>query len=97
VRISSLQSSRSLPIHLRTCPRRVSHAEWHHHSMSTKKVRPIFSQVANRYLLPVVRFAQVANDPRLQVCTEGAGASGTRWSIRVYKSTAHESFYRNGK
>jgi len=97
VQISSLQSSRSLPIHSRTCPRRVSHAEWHRQSMSTKKVRPILCQVANRYLLPVVRFAQVANDPRLQACTGGAGASGTRWSIRVYKSIAHESFYRNGK
>jgi hypothetical protein len=63
VQISSLQSSRSLPIHLRTCPRRVSHAEWHRHSMSTQKVRPILSQVANRYLLPVVRFAQVVERP----------------------------------
>jgi hypothetical protein len=97
VQISSLQSSQSLTIRLRTCPRHVSHAEWHRHSMSTKKVRRILSELANRYLLQVVRFAQVANDPGWKVRTGGAGASGTCWSMRVYKSTSHESFYRTGQ
>jgi hypothetical protein len=77
VQISSLQSSQSLTIHLRTCPRHVSQAEWHRHSMSTEKVRRILSEVASRYLLQVARFAQVANDPGLKVRAGGAGASGT--------------------
>lgn len=97
MQISSLQSSQSLTIHLRSCPRHVSPTEWHRHSMSTKRVRRILSEVANRYLLQVVRFAPVANDPGLKVRTGGGGASGTCWSIRVYKSASHESFYRNGQ
>jgi len=43
--------------------------------MSTKKVRRILSEVANRYLLQVVRFAKVANAQGLKVSTGGAGAS----------------------
>jgi len=97
VQISSLQSSQSLTIHLRTCPRDVSHAEWHRHSMSAKKPQRVLGELANRDLLRVVRFPQVANDPGLQVRTGGARASSTRWRISVYKSTSHESFYRNGK
>lgn len=75
MQISSLQSSQSLTIHLRSCPRHVSPTEWHRHSMSTKRVRRILSEVANRYLLQVVRFAPVANDPGLKVRTGGGGAS----------------------
>jgi hypothetical protein len=65
--------------------------------MSTKKVQRILSEVTNRYLLQVVRFAKVADDSGLKVSTGGAGASSAYWRIRVYKSTSHESSYRNGK
>jgi hypothetical protein len=47
VQISSLQGSQSLTIHLRACPRHVSHAEWHRDSRSTKKVRRTLGEVPN--------------------------------------------------
>src|ERR1700758_3832965 len=75
VQISSLLTSQPLTIHLRTCPRHVSHAEWHRHSMSTKKVQRILSEGANRHSLQVVRFAQVANPLGLKVSTGDAGAA----------------------
>jgi hypothetical protein len=80
VQISSLQSSQSLTIHLRTCPRHLPHVDWQRYAMSMKKVRRILSEVANRYLLHVVRFAQVANNPVLKVSTGGTGASSTSWA-----------------
>ena len=97
MQISSLQSSQSLTMYLRTCLRHVSHAEWHRHSVPTKKVRCILSQVANRCLSYLVRFAQVANNPGLPVSAGGTGASGTSRRIRVCNPTPHESFCRHGK
>jgi hypothetical protein len=89
VQISSLQSSQSLTIHLRACPCHVSRAEWHRHSMSTKKGRPILSQVANRYLVPVVRFAQVANDPGLKVSTRRCGARAAHVGASAFTNQPH--------
>jgi hypothetical protein len=92
VQISSLRSSQPLTIHLRTCPCHVSHAEWHRHSVSTKKVRRILCEVANRYSLQVVRFAQVANAPGLQVRTGGAGAAAPVGASRL-QIKPRESFF----
>jgi hypothetical protein len=96
VQISSLQSSQSLKIRLRTCPGRVSHAAWHRHSMSTKKVRRILGQVTPRCVLPVVQLDQVVIDTGLRPSAGDAGAAAHVGALHL-QINPDESFYRNGK